>query len=435
MFNKISRRTFIQKSATVGAFLFASFPFSRFLRSHQQEYGPRIGLSNPYVASNGKPILICVSGTDIKEMFGTGLEAIGGLGKLIFNNSDVLIKPNLNSQDVYPAISSVEGIVGLIEAVKGVTDGNVSVGDQSYDPTNMVYRHINLESAVSSAGASLLNFSSTYPVRRDTWDSNKPDFSVYSAVYDSPVIISFCCIKRHFLAKMSCALKNNVGNITGSGTTGSRAYLHDLSGKQFLQEVAEIAGLINPELTIVDARSMLTVSGPFSEWGVIKTGINKLIICGDMVATDAYCAKLLAENDDSFNISSFSETLTRAESLGLGTSDLEQVEIIEVESTTDSMDESSIPANFKLYQNHPNPFNPITTINYDLPEQSHVVINIYDILGRKIRKIVNSTQDAGYKSVIWDGTDEFGRSVGTGIYLYQIRAGDFTQTRKMLLLQ
>ena len=93
------------------------------------------------------------------------------------------------------------------------------------------------------------------------------------------------------------------------------------------------------------------------------------------------------------------------------------------------------PSLFYLHQNYPNPFNPITTIRYDLPEQSFVSIKIYDILGRRIRKLINTTQDAGYKSVIWDGTDELGRNVGTGSYLYQIKAGDLTQTRKMLLLR
>jgi len=60
---------------------------------------------------------------------------------------------------------------------------------------------------------------------------------------------------------------------------------------------------------------------------------------------------------------------------------------------------------------------------------------IYDILDREILTLVKTTQDAGYKSVIWDGTDEFGRPVGTGIYLYQIQAGDFIQTRKIMLLK
>jgi len=98
-------------------------------------------------------------------------------------------------------------------------------------------------------------------------------------------------------------------------------------------------------------------------------------------------------------------------------------------------DDNPLPKQYSLSQNRPNPFNPVTTIHYDLPEQSQVTLMIYDIRGREIRELVNNTQDAGYKSVIWDGTDEFGRSVGTGIYLYQIQAGDFTQTRKMLLLK
>ena len=97
--------------------------------------------------------------------------------------------------------------------------------------------------------------------------------------------------------------------------------------------------------------------------------------------------------------------------------------------------EQELPYQYAMYQNYPNPFNPITTIQYDLPEQSHVYILIYDILGREIRKLVTTTQDAGNKSIIWDGIDEFGRSVGTGIYLYQIQAGDFIQTRKMLLFR
>ena len=94
-----------------------------------------------------------------------------------------------------------------------------------------------------------------------------------------------------------------------------------------------------------------------------------------------------------------------------------------------------IPKNFVLEQNYPNPFNPVTTIRYDLPGQSYVLITIYDILGREIRMLVNTTQDAGYKSVIWDGTNDFGQHVSAGVYIYRIQAGDFTQTRKMILLR
>jgi len=91
-----------------------------------------------------------------------------------------------------------------------------------------------------------------------------------------------------------------------------------------------------------------------------------------------------------------------------------------------------IPTVFALLQNYPNPFNPVTTLRYDLPEQSTVNIIIYDMLGRQVRTLLNQTQDAGFKSVIWDATNDY---VSAGVYLYKIQAGEFVQTRKMVLMK
>ena len=93
------------------------------------------------------------------------------------------------------------------------------------------------------------------------------------------------------------------------------------------------------------------------------------------------------------------------------------------------------PTLFYLHTNYPNPFNPTTTISYDLPKRSQVTLGIYDLLGKRIKTLLNQSQDVGVKTVRWDGTDEFGRQVSAGVYLYQIKAGEFTQTRKMLLLK
>jgi len=94
-----------------------------------------------------------------------------------------------------------------------------------------------------------------------------------------------------------------------------------------------------------------------------------------------------------------------------------------------------LPDGFALKQNYPNPFNPITTISYDLPEQAQVTLGIYDILGKQIKTLVNQSQDAGKRIAVWDGTDDLERQVSAGVYLYRIQAGEFTQTRKMLLLK
>jgi len=96
---------------------------------------------------------------------------------------------------------------------------------------------------------------------------------------------------------------------------------------------------------------------------------------------------------------------------------------------------NQLPQAFNLYNNYPNPFNPVTTLRYDIPENSHVTITIYDMLGRQVKTLINQTQDAGYKSLIWDATNDYGKPVSAGIYLYQIQAGEYISTKKMVLLK
>ena len=94
-----------------------------------------------------------------------------------------------------------------------------------------------------------------------------------------------------------------------------------------------------------------------------------------------------------------------------------------------------VPIEYTLHQNYPNPFNPITTLRYDLPSDALVTLSIYDMLGREITQLVNTAQEAGFKSVQWDAADSMGRPVSAGVYLYQIQAGEFVQTKKMVLLK
>jgi hypothetical protein len=95
----------------------------------------------------------------------------------------------------------------------------------------------------------------------------------------------------------------------------------------------------------------------------------------------------------------------------------------------------NIVTEYNINQNYPNPFNPVTTLRYDLPDDALVNITIYDMLGRQVRTLINETQDAGSRSVIWDATNNEGKPVSAGVYLYQIQAGEFVQTKKMVLLK
>ena len=95
----------------------------------------------------------------------------------------------------------------------------------------------------------------------------------------------------------------------------------------------------------------------------------------------------------------------------------------------------SLPETFRLHQNYPNPFNPITNLKYELLDDAHVSIIIYDILGNIVNNLVYTNQSSGYKTVQWNGINNQGQSVSAGVYLYCIEADNFKQTRKMILLK
>jgi hypothetical protein len=109
--------------------------------------------------------------------------------------------------------------------------------------------------------------------------------------------------------------------------------------------------------------------------------------------------------------------------------------MVPVKIVTQEEMERSRPESFSLQQNHPNPFNPQTQVRYDLPQDCEVKLTIYNLLGQKVKVLVDEHQSAGHKAVFWDGKDERGVEVASGIYFYKIQAGEFVQTKKMLLLK
>ena len=95
----------------------------------------------------------------------------------------------------------------------------------------------------------------------------------------------------------------------------------------------------------------------------------------------------------------------------------------------------NIPSIFSLSQNYPNPFNPVTKLDYNLPLRSKVNISIYNVLGQEIKTLVNEVKEYGYHSTIWNGQDNLGRDMSSGVYFARIISQGFTKTRKMLLVK
>ena len=95
----------------------------------------------------------------------------------------------------------------------------------------------------------------------------------------------------------------------------------------------------------------------------------------------------------------------------------------------------SLPQDFALSQNYPNPFNPTTQIDFQLPHPCHVTLDVYNLVGQRVARIVDGYFEAGARSVLWNGEDASGKSVSSGVYFYRINAGSYTASRKMVLLK
>ena len=95
----------------------------------------------------------------------------------------------------------------------------------------------------------------------------------------------------------------------------------------------------------------------------------------------------------------------------------------------------SLPGEFALHQNYPNPFNPSTVITYDLATDSNVRLDIFDIMGRNVKTLVNEKQIGGRHIVSWDANDQFGQAVSAGVYLTRLHTGNKVFTQKMILMK
>jgi len=344
----MKRRDFIRTlPAAAGGFLLKGWPQYRPGRNPRRlALGPRLRRPNPWMTSDGRPRVVCIEGRSLPLMLRKGLAALGGLERLVPDGRGVLIKPNLVLREPaplsqYPTMSHPGCIRELIHLVRTVSN-DVAVGDQGGEDQALIYDALDLRNAVNGAGARLIDFeresSPTLSVRLPHWAPDVPDYEVFRSIHEAPVIISLCNLKRHSSAFMTGAIKNMFGALAGRWSSGTRGYVHrhaNLS-QAFLESLPDVAALINPELTIVDAREILIGNGPLqtASGAEVLTGVDRLVLSGDPVAVDAYCARrIMAPRDPSFDPESITPTLRGSEALGLGISDLGAVEILEIDET------------------------------------------------------------------------------------------------------
>ncbi|TKJ35838.1 hypothetical protein CEE39_00470 [bacterium (candidate division B38) B3_B38] len=337
----ISRRGFLTQlvggMVTLGA---AKLPF--LIRPLTQYLPPRKSQGNLFTR-NKKPLLIVVKGNDAELMLAKGMQALGGMEVLKRNSTSVTIKPNFVAPQPFPVTSDLGMIASLVEYLRkggmsNITLCEISTISQRGNLPERKFETLGVFKAANEMGIPLLlgkldekdDHIFTFNQR---WQRGK-EIGIHKFIYHSPLIISTSVLKRHLPGWMSAALKNN---FIAYGP--HRWYAHQWSSKgdegirYFDHTIAEFADAIRPELTIIDARSILTKRGPTLGYGAeVRSGVNLLILGGDMVAIDSYCGRIMEQYDDTFKFRMIEPCLSYAESLGLGTADLSKVEIIELET-------------------------------------------------------------------------------------------------------
>jgi hypothetical protein len=184
--------------------------------------------------------------------------------------------------------------------------------------------------------------------------------------------------------------------------------------------------LLEPALTSL-TKDLQLITG--TQDGTQKIGIVDLSGKNSAPAGEGALVKLRAKGDDLSSIKIRKAILIDRDAMRF---DLELSGELELEVAKGS---DSRPEDFSLSQNYPNPFNPQTSIRYALPQDAQVRLVIYNLLGRKVKTLVDERQSAGHKTVWWDGKDEKGDPAASGVYFYRIDADQFSEVKKMMLVK
>ena len=329
------------------------------MASSQETAKIRRGSENKVLSSSGKPILIIVEGQDIDDMVDAGIEAIGGLEKIVGHHREVLLKPNTNQRDPFPSITAPETLRAVARHCRSAGADRIQVHedhkwelDPYYTQEELPGMDIQISQSAEAAHYVLVEYEKWHGdldpteflqdedlglpasnLKSGFQKTEGPCLRVARQLQEAPVIINMPVVKRHFGGQMSSALKNHFGSVYGAHRWIAHASLNK-DRDYYDRKLAEFASAVRPELTITDVRSIQAVFGPFvTEETRIVEGVNRIIITGDMIAADRMAMDLVKQYDDSFNQANeaiVQRQFAHAEDLGLGTSDLSELEIIEL---------------------------------------------------------------------------------------------------------
>ena len=180
-------------------------------------------------------------------------------------------------------------------------------------------------------------------------------------------------------------------------------------GAMFVQAREDDGGVVG--ISEIEMHIPMTVTGyeiPNSSFGelMLESQVTNLIVDWGVWAWDGYDA-----------------TPSESRTFTVDASDLLSVNNI------------ALPTSYALHNNYPNPFNPVTNILYDIPELTDVKLEIFNVMGQRVRTLAQGTHEAGRYQIVWNATNDIGESLSSGMYIYRIQAGDFVSVKKLVLMK
>lgn len=237
----------------------------------------------------------------------------------------------------------------------------------------------------------------------------------------SDYLVNISVLKNHSIAGVTLALKNHYGTCNSPGS------MHSNHADPYIPALNALPVINNIKcLSVCDALFGIRSGGP---GGYPQFTTNKIIMSEDIVAGDYVGRQLLADNGCN-TIGLATHIDTAAIDYDLGTNDPDEMDIINIVNPTTGTgdDNTSVPRKFQLLQNYPNPFNSNTQIRFYIPHSSETSLQIFNIQGQSVRKLVARALEPGWHNVAWDGKNDLDKVVSSGVYLCRMQAGDFNKS-------
>lgn len=349
--HKMTRRAFI--GGAIG--MCAAGPgvlesLARETAAEQVFQAARKRIPNPFVENSG-PVVVVVRGTDFPKMLAKGMEMLGGFARL-GSHRPVIVKPNFVFDRIsrYPTTTDENSVLTTVEFLQKEGFNDITVADRRGRKKNGrasgKFEWSGLNDKADSGGFktdSLLDDHTAETVFvKDSRYEHLPHVGVIKKIYDAELIINMPTIKRHFQTNLTCALKNMMGVLDVPTTTDMHLWgdknkpaadtmTRDEVNRFLCLTIAEAAAAVNPELTVIDARTVLCKNHISVAEGDPREA-NRIIISGDPVAADVVAAQVLKEVHEPYELGCTRDTFDYAARLGIGVCDTGGFEIKEAEA-------------------------------------------------------------------------------------------------------